>query len=184
VESEILETDNGDYFALKTDTIQAPQTPTLADIHDKVLEAWKANKRNEILQGFADEITKALKNGENPNDIAKRYKGAKVEGALLHRAQESPPLSPRHIGQIFSISEGEVAMAPDQSGKNIIIARLENILPAGTPTPTVLAQGQSVIGEAMAADLQAQFVKGLLDQYTVKQDNRLKALALGDNPDS
>ncbi|PHS22705.1 MAG: hypothetical protein COA85_10995 [Robiginitomaculum sp.] len=183
VESEILETVDGDYYVIRTDAIEAPHTPSLDDIRDKVTEAWKINKRAEAIKELADKISAALKTGEDANEIASRYPGAKVEAAILQRGQTVAPLTQRLAGQIFSISKGEIVMAPDQSGQNLIIARLDTILPAGTPSTSLVELGRSSIGEALSADLQNEFLRGLLNQYNVRQDARLKAFALGENPE-
>ncbi len=183
VESEILETADGDYYAVRTDAITTPQTPVLDDIREDVTEAWKSNKRAEGVKAIADEIEAALKTGENANDIATRFPGTLVESAMLQRNQDMAPLTPRHGGQIFAINKGEIAMAPDQTGQKLIIARLEAILPAGAIPADLIEMRRSSIGNALAADLQSAFMQGLLVQYNVRQDPRLKALALGDNPD-
>ncbi len=183
VESDILETENGDYYVVRTDAIEAPHTPALDEIRDKVTEAWKTNKRAEAIKELADKIADALKTGEDANAVSSRFPGTKVESAILQRGQAVPPLTQRHAGQIFSIAKGKISMAPDQSGKNLIIARLDAVIPAGTPPASLLELGRSSIGEALSADLQNEFLRGLLDQYNVRQDPRLKALALGENPE-
>ncbi len=183
VESEILETAAGDYYTIRTDAITAPQTPVLDDIREAVTNAWKTNTRALAIKAMADEIEAALKTGENANDVAARYPGARVESAILQRNQDVAPLTPRHAGQLFAIARGEVSMAPDQSDQNLVIARLEAIQPAGAAPNDLIELRRSSIGNALAADMQSAFLQGLLTQYNVRQDPRLKALALGDNPE-
>lgn len=183
VESEILETANGDYYALRTDAIEAPQTPKLEDILDQVRKAWINNENGLALKAIAGKIVASLKAGEDANVIAARYPGAKVESAVLRRGQAVPPLSQRHASQIFGVTKGEVTMAPDVSGEELIIARLENILSAPPAPDSLLEVRRSTIGNAMAADLQTEFLRGLMEEFNVRQDPRLKALALGDNPE-
>ncbi|PHS24876.1 MAG: hypothetical protein COA84_08555 [Robiginitomaculum sp.] len=183
VESDILETTNGDYYVIRTDSIVAPQTPKLDTIRDKVIEAWKTNKHAEALKAIADEIKAALKTGEDANAIATRYPGATVEAAILQRGQDVPPLSQRHAAQLYSVRKGDVAMALDNANENVIIARVDNIIPSGQMPESLIEIGRSSLGEALSADIQAQYLRGLLNQYNVRQDARLKAFALGDNPE-
>jgi len=183
VESDILETKDGDYYVVRTDAIKAPQTPSLDEIRDKVTAGWKTNQRAIAIKELADKIAAALKTGEDANSISSRFPGTKVESAILQRGQTVAPLTQRFAGQVFTIPKGEVVMAPDQTGQNLVIARLDRILPAGTPPSSLLELGRSSIGEALSADLQNEFLRGLLDQYNVRQDARLKAFALGENPE-
>ncbi len=183
VESEILETPDGDYYVIRTDSIKAPQTPELADIHDKALEAWKIDTRSREIKTMADKIAEALKTGEQPNAVAERFPGTRVESAILQRGQNIPPLTQRHAALLFQTPVGEVAMAPGQLNQSLYISRVENIIPAGRVPDSQVEETRSTIANALAGDMQAEFLRGLLEQYNVRQDPRLKALALGDNPE-
>jgi peptidyl-prolyl cis-trans isomerase D len=183
VESEILETKDGEYYAIRTDSIIPPTDPALADIRDRVAEAWRKGQKSEWIKTFADEIKSALVAGEDANAIAAKYPGISVETALLQRGQDVPPMTQRHGAQMFGLAVGEVAMAPDQSDKNLIIARLDKIIPANEVPDAVIEIGRRSIGEALSADMQTEFLRGMLDQFNIRQDARLKALALGLNPE-
>ncbi len=183
VESEIEQTANDDYYALRTDAIAQPVTPALEDIRDNVIQVWQTAQRAEALKAVVDEMEAALKAGEDINTIASRYAGARVESAILQRGQAVAPLTARHAGGLFAAALGEVVAAPDDSNQYLIVARVDNILPAPPTANGIVDLRRTEMGQTLAADLQAEFLKGLLAQYNVRQDPRLKALALGDNID-
>ncbi len=183
-ESEILETANRDFFALSTDEIIPPSAPKLSAIRARVLAAWQARQRADAIKKMADSIGSALETGEDPNQVAARYPGSRVEYSILNRRQNPAPLTPRHAGQLFAAKKGAVISAPDLTGTTMVVARVEQIIPAKAPQDAEVELRRAAIGNALGQDLQAQFLQGLLDEYKVRQDPRLKALALGDNPDS
>lgn len=54
-ESELLETQRGEYFVVRTDRITPARTPALSEVEAKVLAAWEADERRKL----ADEKVKA-----------------------------------------------------------------------------------------------------------------------------
>lgn len=54
-ESELLETQRGEYFIVRTDRITPARAPTLAEVESKVLASWEADERRKL----ADEKVKA-----------------------------------------------------------------------------------------------------------------------------
>ncbi len=182
-ESEILQTANGDFYAVRTDSIEPPRLPPLDQIRDKVARAWKAQQKADAVRAIAAKVEAALKKGEDANTIAARFPGARVELAILQRGQSPAPLSGRHANRLFGIAKGDVATAPDQTGNNLVVARVDAIMQPKTFPPALIEQHRAAISQALAGDLQSEFLQGLLSQYKVRIDQRLKALALGDNPE-
>ncbi len=182
-ESEILQTANGDFYAVRTDSIEPPKVPPLAQIRDKVAKVWKAQQKADAIRAIAARVEKALKSGEDANAVAARFPGARVELALLQRGQSPAPLSGRHANRLFAVARGDVVTAPDQSGSNLVVARVDAIMQPRTFPPALIEQHRAAISQSLAGDLQSEYLQALLSQYKVRIDQRLKALALGDNPE-
>ncbi len=54
-ESELLETQRGEYFIVRTDRITPARVPALNEVEAKVIDAWQADERRKL----ADEKVKA-----------------------------------------------------------------------------------------------------------------------------
>jgi len=180
VESNIEETENGDFFALSVDEIIPSRDPELSEIRETVAVAWKLRQAANAKQKTANAIKVMLDSGENIADISKKYPDSRVENSIISRYQADSTIPPMLARELFSLQPGKSAISLMSQNKDIIVSRLQSIIPAPAITDEDLILLRSRMDQEVARDVESQFISGLRASYNIRQDDRLKALALGD----
>ncbi len=180
VESEIEETANGDFFAVRVDQIVPQSNPALDDVLDMVRIAWTVRQRQEAARTLVEKVKAELETGETAAKILAQYPGSKVEITILNRFQPEPSLPANLARQMFGLSIGQVAYGASSVRDEVVISRLQSIIPAPVIADETLRLLRARLDQDVSQDVQNQFVTGLRASYTIRRDDRLKALALGD----
>jgi peptidyl-prolyl cis-trans isomerase D len=180
VESEIEETANGDFYALTVDEVVPTRTPELDDILETVKAAYMTREAANAMRALADAVKADLEAGKTADQITASYPGSRVEISILSRYQQEPSIPPNLARALFSANPGQAISSVMPSTNEVVVSRLTTII----PSPPIADQTLMLLGTRMdqelAQDIESQFVNGLRNAYTIRRDDRLKALALGD----
>ncbi len=180
VESDIEETENGDFFALSVDEIIPTRDPELDEILDTVATAWKLRQTANAKQELAAKVKEQLETGASMADISAQYDGSRVENLILSRYQPDASIPPMLAREIFSLQPGQAQSSLMSKSQEIVVSRLQKIIPAPALSDENLMLLSSRMDQEVAKDIESQFISALRSSYTIRQDDRLKALALGD----
>src|SRR5262249_19285696 len=70
-ESQLLETQKGEYFVVRTDRVTPARMPALSEVEAKVTEAWQADERRKRADAKAKEVLDKVNGGGDLAAIAK-----------------------------------------------------------------------------------------------------------------
>ncbi|MBL1429946.1 SurA N-terminal domain-containing protein [Oceanicaulis sp. AH-315-P02] len=180
VESHIEETTNGDFFALTVNQVVPSRAPALDEVRNQVILAWMAEQKSKAMRELANSVKSDLDSAMAANDIVSKHSGSRLEISILNRYQPEPTIPAGLSNQLFSINIGQSAFAIAPSTGDIVVSRLQNIIPSPVISDANLMLLRSRMDQEVERDLESLFVSGLRSSYTIRQDQRLKALALGD----
>ncbi|PHR60289.1 MAG: hypothetical protein COA47_07780 [Robiginitomaculum sp.] len=180
VESDIEETEQGDFYALSVDEIVSARNPELDEVFEQVKSAWTLQQTSNALRALADSAKAAFDAGEAASDIAAKHPQARVEIAILNRYQPEPTIPPSLARQLFAMEPGQSTYVFSGATEEIIVSRLQTIIPAPLASDASLLLSRAQLDQELSRDIESQFINGLRSSYTIRRDNRLKDLALGD----
>jgi peptidyl-prolyl cis-trans isomerase D len=63
--STLGEGDNGGFFVLRVEGVEAPRIPTLDDVRERVVADWKAERRMELAEETAESLLRDVKGGRD-----------------------------------------------------------------------------------------------------------------------
>jgi peptidyl-prolyl cis-trans isomerase D len=166
--SAVVERNNGGFFALRVDQIEAPRIPPLTDIRDRVVAAWGDQMRAEAADRVAGEIAEqARASGSLIAAAAKAgYTATATEPFDRGGADSGMPIEA--VDLLFEAQQGDVVTGVTDGGA--IVAKLTDIV----APPADAAERERVseaIAQSMVNDLQAQLANALRSDYAVEIDN-------------
>ncbi len=166
-QSALGEGDGGVFFVLRVDAVEAPRTPALDEIRDRVLTDWTAERRLEIAEEQAEALAEKVRGGGDLKALAAAEGMPTAELPPVTRsgrglAEGYPGTLP---ATLFGIKEvGGVAVTADDT--QAVVVRLEKVEaadPAASPEvhdsiAGQIAQGvESDVIELLLADLRNRF---------------------------
>ena len=77
-ESELLETQRGEYFVVRTDRVTPARVPALTEVEAKVVEAWQAEERRKLADA---KVKAARREGQGRHRSRRHRQGARPRGA-------------------------------------------------------------------------------------------------------
>lgn len=179
VESDVEELPNGDYYALTVDKVIPSTIPKFSDVKDKVAESWAVFQQAQALTAFGKDVHKLLDDGASMAELSRKYPGARTEITILSRTQPEPSLPANVSRSAFAVAPGKVVNAAMPSKKELVFNRLLEIIPAPKVPGQTLLLISGQVNSQVQQDLETEFVTGLRASYDVKEDQRLKNLAVG-----
>jgi len=128
-ESDLFQSEDGLYFALKMDGVTPPAVRPLESVREEVREAFVAEKRNQLLAAkvktLADEGTKT----KSLAAAGKSLGHAPLTSQPLKRNEMSEVFSAQLLNQLFSNPAGvAVAATAATAGKGVVIAQVTKVL--------------------------------------------------------
>jgi peptidyl-prolyl cis-trans isomerase D len=168
--SQLVETERGDFFVLRTEETRASALKPLDEVRDQVIQAWLADKRAQAAKAKAEELLEKAKAAAG--DLAKAAGEAGLAVDItppVTRIGRSEAVPPQVVAAIFSAKPGELARASTADAEAVV--RTREILPpdAAEAEKETVALGQRLKDE-IAGDLAAAFTQGLRQRYPVKID--------------
>ncbi len=173
-DSALTETENGGFFVLHVNKITPPAARPLDAVRADVVKARKAEARAKATEARAKAITQKIRGGQKIDAVAKAEKLTLKTTApftrLTHDAESGLPAA--LMDQLFSLRQGEVAMAEGNNGYTIAV-----LTEVRAPTEKEKSETATNLREEMrqgiAGDLFQQFVGSLRSRYEVTVKTQL-----------
>jgi peptidyl-prolyl cis-trans isomerase D len=170
--SGLVETDRGDFFVLRGDTITAAALKPLDQVKDEATQAWLAEKRAAAAKAKAEDIFNKVKAANG--DLAKvaAENGLTVETtAPVSRGGRTENVAPQVAAAIFANKPGELARASAPDAE--VVIKVKEIVQADA---TEAEKETTALGQRLRSqvgqDLSQSFGQGLRQRYTVKIDQQ------------
>ena len=177
-ESELLETQRGEYFVVRTDRVTPARIPTLVEVEAKVVEAWQVDERRKL----ADEKVKAALEKINAGaDLAAVAKDLGLEvrtakAVTRFEADAGNYLSQPVVQELFKLAPGKTQSVRTAEGS--VIVRLKEVeMPDLAKEKEALERFGKQLDSMMANDLITQLVGALRAKYGVTVDEAAFAAA-------
>jgi peptidyl-prolyl cis-trans isomerase D len=124
---------DGGAFALRVTAVAAPRDPALAEVRDRVAEAWVAARRADALTALGETARARVAAGEDMAAVAAGL-GVAVESiGPLRRGDPDPRLDEAARATLFAADPGAVALA--RPAQLSVVARLAEVIPAAPDGP-------------------------------------------------
>ena len=154
---------------------------TLAEVHDKVVVAWKDEQRQKKLAAQADDLKAKLDNGE---DIAKvaADAGLVVDKAekLTRTSKPGGALSADAIQAAFDGPKGYIAVVNGASAMTKILLKVDDsIVPPFKADDPALAQIKAQVSSQLTNDLLAAYVTEQQSKINIQLNEAAIKAALG-----
>jgi len=167
-ESPLTDTDDGDFFVLRVDSVTPPTLRPLSEVRDDVVAAWRDRQQSERATAFAEELAERLRAAGDAQAIAKEsgLDGAAPPAFDRFGGGAPPDVPAALIEAAFAAASGEVVVASGEEAA--FAARVVEVLPAETVADAArrgpLAQQ---LADSFASDLLGQFVTALGDRHPI-----------------
>jgi peptidyl-prolyl cis-trans isomerase D len=168
-ESLLTETENGDYFILRVDSVIPAQIRPLNEVRTEVTELWRDAQRAKLAREKAEALSERIEAGNEFETVAAEAGLTVAQTKPVTRfdsAIESTP-SPALAAKLFQIVIGEVTTATAAEGH--VVAKLIEIVAADpyTDPDTVAAVREGLVG-TLQSDLLEQFLATMRGEYGVE----------------
>jgi peptidyl-prolyl cis-trans isomerase D len=127
-ESDLVQSEDGQYFALKVNGVTPPAVRPLDSVREEVREAFVADKRNQMLQTKVKTLTDQATKANSLAEAGKALGRAPLTSQPLKRNDMSEIFSPQLIGQLFANPAGAAVAANATQGTGVVISRVTKVL--------------------------------------------------------
>jgi peptidyl-prolyl cis-trans isomerase D len=164
--SRVTQTSDGAIFVLSVSKIVPPAVRPLAEVRDKAIAAWQAEKRRDMVAKEAEALAAAAKSGEQLSALA-AAKGLKLTTTppLSRQSQDADGVPAALVAKLFAVKPGAVVTAADGTGS--YVARLSAIQEPQT-AKAATAELSREIGAALQADIGEEFTRALRTHFPVE----------------
>jgi peptidyl-prolyl cis-trans isomerase D len=171
-ETDLVQLANGGIATLRVDSIDPPAPIPLAEIRDRVVADWTADKTVEALTALADGYAKELHDGLDFAALAERLPRPMQVAGPITRGESVQGAPADLVADIFAADDGGTVIRRD--GANVILAQLTAIEPFDPKAPetaSVAQQLQSQFDGQVADDVLTLYTAALREQdgVTVNQ---------------
>ncbi len=135
-ESDVQDTGNGEYFALRVDRITPAAMPSLDQVRAPLTQAWVARETANRLRARGDELAARVRKGEALSAVAASV-GAQVQSRQSISRQPNEQTPQEILASLFGAKPGAVFVAPGAQGA--VIGKLDRIRPAPTDQAALIA---------------------------------------------
>jgi peptidyl-prolyl cis-trans isomerase D len=182
-ESDLLETQRGEYFVVRTDRITPARVPTLNEVEAKVVEAWERDERHKLAD---QKVKEAVDKANNGGDLAAIAKELGVElrttkAVTRYEADTGNYLTQQATQDLFKLPLGKVQSVRSAEGSAII--RVKEIQPADlAKEKDKLDRFGQQLDSMIANDLLAQLLAALRGKYGVTVNEQVFTAAFQQQP--
>jgi len=144
--SNLMETDEGSYYALRVDTVQPERTRALDEIKGQVIADWKEHRKGEALYQLASGISSTLAQ-EDAATVARTTGATLVTNQTVTRATtelNGKQMPAMMLSAIFAAQEGAATEAFALADGSYVVAKLDSV----TKADTASSNGRSGIERA------------------------------------
>lgn len=173
--SNLMESEDGSYYALRVDSIIPERTRALDEIRGTVIEKWKERQREKLLYQLASGIAESLQKSDIDTIVAKT--GAQVlRGETVTRSSTAfsnkERLPAMMISAIFSAQPGAATEAYSLPDGGYLVARLTDVQTADTTSETGkagLKKARDNLRTVYADELYMQYMAYLRQKHGVSE---------------
>jgi peptidyl-prolyl cis-trans isomerase D len=177
-ESQLLETQKGEYFVVRTDRVTPARVPALSEVEPKVLEAWQTDERRKLADQKVKAALEKVNNGGDLEAIAKEL-GVELRTTRPVTRYEADPgnyLTQPAAQELFKLPLGKAATV--RSSEGTVIVRPKEIVAADlVRDKEMLDRFGKQLDTMIANDLVAQLLVALRGKYGVTVDEQSFAAA-------
>lgn len=182
-DSDLLETQRGEYFVVHTDRITPARIPALNEVEAKVVEAWERDERKKLADQKVKEAVDKANNGGDLAAIAKEL-GLELrttKAVTRYEADTGNYLTQQATQDLFKLPVGKVQSVRSAEGSAII--RVKEIQPADlAKEKDKLERFGQQLDTMIANDLLAQLLAGLRGKYGVTVNEQVFTAAFQQQP--
>jgi len=177
-ESDLLETQRGEYFVVRTDRVTPARIPALGEVDSKVVEAWQAEERRKIADAKVKAAVDMANAGTDLATIAKGF-GLEVRTAKAvtrFEADAGNYLTQPVVQELFKLAPGKTQAVRTAEGSVIVHVKLVEA-PDLAKDKEALDRFGKQLDTMMANDLILELVAALRTKYGVTVDEGAFAAA-------
>jgi peptidyl-prolyl cis-trans isomerase D len=177
-ESDLLETQKGEDFVVRTDRVTPARVPALSEVEAKVTQAWQVEERRKLSDAKAKEAFDKVSAGGDLAAIAKDL-NVQVETSKAVTRYDTDPAA--HLTQpaaqaAFRLPVGKIELV--RVGDGNVIVRPKSIEAADMEkAKDTLDRFGTQLDAMLANDLVAELLGGLRQKYGVTVDQAVFAQA-------
>ena len=170
-ESELLETQRGEYFIVRTDRITPARTPALAEVEAKVVEAWQAEERRKLADAKVKEAVEKANAGTDFTTLAKELglEARIAKPVTRFEADAGNYLSQPVVQELFKLGPDKTQSV--RTGSGSVLVRVKSVEPPDLEKDKdQLDRFGKQLDTMVANDLILQLVAALRAKYGVTVD--------------
>ena len=165
--SRVTETPDGAIFALHVDKVIPSQVKPLDEVKDKVVAAWQADRRREIVAKEAEELAAAVTPEKRLATVAgEKGLNATTSPPFTRHPESDTAVPPPLVGKLFAAKPGEVVTAADATGS--YVAQLDEVQRPEDVSQTAAAGLSHELDTAEQVDLAEEFTRALRAHFPVE----------------
>jgi peptidyl-prolyl cis-trans isomerase D len=170
-ESELLETQRGEYFVVRTDRVTPARTPALTEVEAKVVEAWQAEERRKLADAKVKAALEKANAGTGFDALAKELglEMRTTKPVSRFEADQGNYLTQPVVLELFKLQPGKTQSVRTAEGS--VLVRLKQIDPADlTKDKEQIERFGKQLDSMIANDLILQLIAALRTKYGVSVD--------------
>ncbi|MDH3738600.1 MAG: peptidyl-prolyl cis-trans isomerase, partial [Alphaproteobacteria bacterium] len=167
--SDLVETNDGGFFVVRTDTITAPQIEPLEQVRDQVTAAWLDRERLNLAIERATELADRARAGGNLEQLAEEFDATFETTPPFDRTGLGSTIAGSLITPIFAAKRGDVVQAQTQAGVGVAkLVEINRVTGGGDEFERDELRQQ--IAEGINRDVALQLTGALRDRVSIDVD--------------
>src|SRR5882757_3714765 len=170
-ESELLETQRGEYFIVRTDRITPARVPALTEVEAKVTEAWQTEERRKLADAKVKAALEKANAGTGFEALAKEL-GLEMRTAkpvTRFEADQGNYLTQPVVQELFKLQPGKTQSVRTAEGSVVVRLKQVEAVDLGKDKEAMDRFGKQLDG-MVANDLILQLIAALRTKYGVTVD--------------
>tara|TARA_R110002110_G_scaffold260260_1_gene475820 strand:- start:1582 stop:3333 length:1752 start_codon:yes stop_codon:yes gene_type:complete len=164
---ETIESRDGGFSVVRLDEIVAPRIPSVDEVREQAIAAWKAERISKIAEETAQKIADRARGGESLEQLAGEFNARFERTPAFDRTGDGSTISTELIATVFEATRGEIVEQLLSNGA--AVAKLIDIEPADMTDPARDEMAAALTGQ-IANDLVTQLSIALQDEIGVDVD--------------
>jgi peptidyl-prolyl cis-trans isomerase D len=177
--TRLSETRGGVFYAVHVGSVTPPALRPLAEVEREVRAAWERAERRRAIEEQAAALIAETRVGRPLDEVARAAGWSPRRTEPFTRDVRGGTFPPQLAAALFALKRGEATMI--ETGSGFVVAAVAEIIPGAAEGPAIAARQQE-LAEALAGDLEAQFVQALRDRADVRIVPGATRLIAGDSP--
>jgi peptidyl-prolyl cis-trans isomerase D len=165
--SRITETKNGSIFAINVEKITPPNVRPLADVKDKAVAAWQAERKKETATKEAEALAAAVKSDVPLAKVAGDKRLSLLAPVPLSRGEEKgQTVPPALVTKLFAAKPGDVVTVSDATGAHV--AQLKEIQPPAALSDDAATKLSNELASEARVGVAGEFTEALRRRFPVE----------------